>query len=162
MTNLRAIATEHLDVGLEFTNAGNFRRMNYQTIETFDVKKEQEFWNEVIDRATQNLIDISSSNADPLQSQDIQERVEKYRDLLEQMDTDNQQRPPVQLLQNNLSAVDVLMTAKPYGGMKEDEVEWFCEAMDNIQIAIQQIQVQPVGDMVVHLTMTENSLIRAY
>ncbi|KAI8341363.1 hypothetical protein BC941DRAFT_346929 [Chlamydoabsidia padenii] len=28
-------------------------RMNYQAMETIDVKQEQEFWNEVIDRTTQ-------------------------------------------------------------------------------------------------------------
>ncbi|KAG0175760.1 hypothetical protein DFQ28_008373 [Apophysomyces sp. BC1034] len=137
--------------------------MNYQAVETFDVKKEQEFWNEVIDRATQNLIDISCSNTEPLQSQDVQERVEKYRDLLDQMDTGHEQQTSgVQLLENNLSAADILVNAKPYGGMSDGEVDWLYQAMDDIQAAIQRIQVQPVGDMVVHLTMTENSAIRAY
>ncbi|KAI8982343.1 hypothetical protein BDF20DRAFT_818256 [Mycotypha africana] len=28
-------------------------RMNYQTYETIDVQKEQEFWNNIIDRTTQ-------------------------------------------------------------------------------------------------------------
>jgi hypothetical protein len=30
-----------------------YSRMNYQALETIDVKQEQEFWNEVVDRTTQ-------------------------------------------------------------------------------------------------------------
>lgn len=39
----------HTHIGYDTMNS----RMNYQALETIDVKQEQEFWNEVIDRTTQ-------------------------------------------------------------------------------------------------------------
>lgn len=139
-------------------------RMNYQTYETIDVQKEQEFWNNIIDRTTQNLIDISSSQADPLQDTDVEERETKYRHLLEQVSdkavkSDNNYTLDTS---NNMNVVDILSNAKPNGGMTDGEVDWLYQTMDEIQDALQHIDIEPVGEMVVHLTMTENSSIKAY
>ncbi|CAO0794826.1 unnamed protein product [Mucor circinelloides] len=137
-------------------------RMNYQTYETIDVQKEQEFWNNIIDRTTQNLIDISSSQTDPLQDTDVQERESKYRHLLEQIKPKIQQQSTLAIDTNINNCVDILTNAKPNGGMTDGEVDWLYQTMDEIQDALQHIDIQPVGDMVVHLTMTDNSTISAY
>ncbi|CAO3612513.1 unnamed protein product [Mucor hiemalis] len=135
-------------------------RMNYQTYETIDVQKEQEFWNNIIDRTTQNLIDISSSQADPLQDTDVEERESKYRHLLEQIQLDKVIQPNYAPDTNN-NIVEILTNAKPNGGMTDGEVDWLYQTMDEIQDALQHIDIEPVGDMVVHLTMTDSS-IKAY
>jgi hypothetical protein len=108
-----------------------------------------------------NLIDISSAQTDPLQDTDAQERYNKYRSLLEQI------KPTVtnNLIHsnNNINVLDVLTNAKPNGGMTDGEVDWLYQTMDEIQDALQHIDIEPVGDMVVHLTMTDNSsTIRSY
>ncbi|KAK4510590.1 uncharacterized protein ATC70_005021 [Mucor velutinosus] len=137
-------------------------RMNYQTYETIDVQKEQEFWNNIIDRTTQNLIDISSAQTDPLQDTDVQERESKYRHLLEQIKPKIQQQSTLAIDTSINNTVDILANAKPNGGMTDGEVDWLYQTMDEIQDALQHIDIQPVGDMVVHLTMTDNSSISAY
>ncbi|CEP18635.1 hypothetical protein [Parasitella parasitica] len=137
-------------------------RMNYQSYETIDVQKEQEFWNNIIDRTTQNLIDISSSQTDPLQDTDVQERQTKYRHLLEEIRPKIQQQSTLTIDTNSNNSVDILANAKPNGGMTDSEVDWLYQTMDEIQDALQHIDIQPVGDMVVHLTMTDNSAISAY
>lgn len=110
-----------------------------------------------------NLIDISSAQTDPLQDTDVQERESKYRHLLEQI------KPKIQPQQSTLAidtsinnSVGILTNAKPNGGMTDGEVDWLYQTMDEIQDALQHIDIQPVGDMVVHLTMTDNSSISAY
>ncbi|KAI9486741.1 MAG: hypothetical protein EXX96DRAFT_550394 [Benjaminiella poitrasii] len=145
-------------------------RTNYGGTETIDLQKEQEFWNSIIDRTTQNLIDISSSQTDPLQENDIQERKNKYRHLLEQIKPKVQQQQQQNILNkeanNNNNVVDILTNAKPNGGMNDGEIDWLYQTMDEIQDSLQRIEVEPVGEMVVHLTMTDNggsnSAIKAY
>lgn len=107
------------------------------------------------------MIDISSAQTDPLQDTDVQERYNKYRSLLEQI------KPTATNIlinsNNNVNVLDTLSNAKPNGGMTDGEVDWLYQTMDEIQDALQHIDIEPVGDMVVHLTMTDNSsTIRAY
>ncbi|PHZ13732.1 uncharacterized protein RHIMIDRAFT_236786 [Rhizopus microsporus ATCC 52813] len=139
----------------------NDNRVNYQTCETIDVQKEQEFWNNVIDKTTQNLIDISNTQTDPLQETDLQERVDRYQQLLQQIQLKSD---VVTDTTNNNNVLDILTNAKPYGGMDDSQVDWFYQTMDELQEAIQHIDIDPVGDIVIHLTMTDtnNSSIKAY
>ncbi|KAI8388387.1 uncharacterized protein BYT42DRAFT_559910 [Radiomyces spectabilis] len=143
-------------------------RMNYQTYEIIDVQKEQEFWNNVIERTTRNLIDISSSQADPLQRADIQERVDKYRDLLDQItepvntkpSKQQQQQQQQQLIRpvEHASPFELLSNAKPNGGLSEDELDSLYQTMNEIYDTLQCIKVEPVGNMVVNLTLNDNSV----
>ncbi|KAG0737701.1 hypothetical protein G6F57_008036 [Rhizopus arrhizus] len=135
-------------------------RVNYQACETIDAQKEQEFWNSVIDKTTQNLIDISNTQTDLLQETDVQERVERYRQLLGQIQI--KQETTDTTYSNNV--LDILSNAKPNGGMDDDQIDWLYQTMDEVQDAIQRIDIEPVGDIVIHLTMTDtnNSSIRTY
>ncbi|KAI8367009.1 hypothetical protein EDC96DRAFT_507829 [Choanephora cucurbitarum] len=135
---------------------------NFPGSEPIDVKKEQEVWNSIIDRATQNLIDISSVQTDPLQETDIEERKKKYHHLLSQIQTPAQpfSTPPTR---DTNTILDILTNAKPNGGMTDGEVDWLYQTMDEIQDALHHVEIEPVGDMVVHLTMSDhNAAIRAY
>ncbi|KAI8084391.1 uncharacterized protein B0P05DRAFT_535394 [Gilbertella persicaria] len=139
-------------------------RMNYQTYETIDVQKEQEFWNSIIDKTTQNLIDISSGQTDPLQDNDVQERKMKYASLLDHIQP-TQQDKHTYPNRDTHTILDILNQAKPNGGMSDGEVDWLYQTMDEIQDALQHIDIEPVGDMVVHLVMSDynsSSSIRAY
>lgn len=117
-----------------------------------------------------NLIDISSSQADPLQDTDVEERETKYRHLLEQVSekaiikssSSSSYSHTLDTNNSNYNVVELLSNAKPNGGMTDGEVDWLYQTMDEIQDALQHIEIEPVGDMVVHLTMTENSSIKAY
>lgn len=66
------------------------------------------------------------------------------------------------MLDTNVNIMDILSTAKPNGGMTDGEVDWLYQTMDEIQDALQHIDIEPVGEMVVHLTMTTDSSIKAY
>ncbi|KAF7724902.1 hypothetical protein EC973_000561 [Apophysomyces ossiformis] len=104
-----------------------------------------------------NLIDISNTTSDPLQTQDIQERVEKYKELLNQLVVPS---PPKNGLHNNDSPIDILLGAEPDEGV---DLDWLYRSMDEIQIALDRVQVEYVDDIVVNLTLNENtSTIRAY
>ncbi|KAI8989257.1 hypothetical protein BDB01DRAFT_781142 [Pilobolus umbonatus] len=143
-------------------------RMNYQTYEPIDVQKEQEFWDNIIDKTTQNLIDISSSLTDPLQYSDIQEREIKYRHLLEQIKPKQPSILNTSITCNNSNhsnhrtttnaVIETLSDAKPNGGMNDNEVDWLYQTMDELQDALHHINIQPVGEMVVHLNMADNSI----
>lgn len=106
------------------------------------------------------MIDISSAQTEPLQGTDVEERENKYRHLLEQI----QPKPfkSTSLSTSNNNTIDLLSNAKPNGGMSDGEVDWLYQTMDEIQDALQRIEIEPVGDMVVHLTMTDSSTIKAY
>jgi hypothetical protein len=95
-----------------------------------------------------------------LQYNDIQDRESKYKTILDGL---MPVTPTKQQLLNNNSGnvVDVLSNAKSNGGMTNDEVDWLYQTMDELQDALQRIEIEPVGDMVVHLTMTDSS-INAY
>lgn len=108
------------------------------------------------------MIDISSAQTDPLQDTDVQERENKYKHLLEQIKPRIQQQSTLAIDTNINNSVDILTNAKPNGGMTDGEVDWLYQTMDEIQDALQRIDIQPVGDMVVHLTMTDNSTISTY
>ncbi|OAD69603.1 hypothetical protein PHYBLDRAFT_149389 [Phycomyces blakesleeanus NRRL 1555(-)] len=115
-----------------------------------------------------HLIDISSSQADPLQSRDVQERIDKYRALLDQMDSQpvsstRMGGPKKEIyMSDHISPVDILAAAKPNEGMTETQVDWLYQTMDTIQDSLQQIQVSPAGEMVVRLTMPGSTPIRAF
>ncbi|KAI9261844.1 hypothetical protein EDC94DRAFT_609041 [Helicostylum pulchrum] len=134
-------------------------RRNYKTYEPINIQKEQEFWNSIIDRTTQNLIDISSAQTDPLQDTDVQERETKYRYLVQQ--TQPKKLTQYDTIDTNTNILETLSTAKPNGGMTDGEVDWLYQTMDEIQDALQHIDIEPVGEIVVHLTMTDSS-IKAY
>lgn len=108
-----------------------------------------------------NLIDISNTQTDPLQETDLQERVDRYQQLLQQIQLKSD---AVTDTTNNNNVLDILTNAKPYGGMDDSQVDWFYQTMDELQEAIQHIDIDPVGDIVIHLTMTDtnNSSIKAY
>lgn len=107
------------------------------------------------------MIDISSAQTEPLQGTDIEERENKYRHILEQIQPKPLKSTPL-LLSSNNNVVDLLTNAKPNAGMSDGEVDWLYQTMDEIQDALQRIEIEPMGDMVVHLTMTDNSTIKAY
>ncbi|KAG2203017.1 hypothetical protein INT47_013233 [Mucor saturninus] len=153
---------DHEDDGIRDPLLEDFdvdNRRNYRTQEPINIQKEQEFWSSIIDRTTQNLIDISSAQTDPLQDTDVEERENKYRQLVEGTQPRLLTHPT---LDNNTNIWELLSQAKPNGGMTDGEVDWLYQTMDEIQDALQHIVIEPAGEMVVHLTMTENSSIKAY
>jgi hypothetical protein len=110
------------------------------------------------------LIDISSAQTDPLQDTDVQERETKYRHLLDQIHPPSSSTATSIIDTNtNNNLIDILSNARPNGGMSDGEVDWLYQTMDEIQDALQHIDIEPVGDMVVHLTMENSSnSIKAY
>ncbi|KAL0089972.1 hypothetical protein J3Q64DRAFT_1392199 [Phycomyces blakesleeanus] len=120
--------------------------------DTFDVKMEQDFWKDVIERTT-------SAQADPLQGQDIQERADKYRWLVDRIAVGI--TTPCQVMDQD-SPVDVLAEAEPNEGMSLEDLDELYQTMDCIQDALHRIQVSPVGDIVVTLTLNESSAMRGY
>lgn len=159
-----------------------------------------------------NLIDISSSQTDPLQEQDIQERTEKYHDLLQQipyintaasgkkrssyygkvngMTTTNgsaingsseaAMQSPATGTTNTSAAVgtttsppsfevdpstidSILSTAKSSSQvLSQEQLQWLDQAVIDVENALSKIEVQPVGDMVIHLTMPSNASFHSY
>lgn len=109
-----------------------------------------------------NLIDISNTQTDLLQETDVQERAERYRQLLGQIQLKPESTYTSYFANNNV--LDVLSNAKPNGGMDDEQVDWLYQTMDEVQDAIQHIDIEPVGDIVIHLTMTDtnNSSIKTY
>ncbi|CAO3692566.1 unnamed protein product [Umbelopsis ramanniana] len=137
------------------------QQLQYPPAPAIDHIKEQEFWNHVVERTEQQLIDISSAQTDLLQNQDAQERSEKYQDILNQIQYDipwpsatHLKLPKGQL--TPAAACDQLCLAAPNGGLGEEEMEWLYQTMDDIQDAVGNINVRPVGDIVVNLTFSEN------
>ncbi|CDH50506.1 predicted protein [Lichtheimia corymbifera JMRC:FSU:9682] len=141
------------------------RHTSYQAIETIDVKKEQEFWNAVLERTTRNLIDISSTNADPLQSHDVQERQDKYQDILAQLPNKTSDTTSIH---NENGGAALTHDAKPLSASADDPLAIFdhihpssapipqeelYDMMNKISDALQDIRIEPVGEMVVHLKM---------
>lgn len=111
-----------------------------------------------------NLIDISSTNADPLQSQDVQERQDKYQDILAQLPTKTSDNTSV----HNENGAATTHDGKPLSASSEDPLTIFehihptsspipqeelYDMMNKINDALQEIRIEPVGDMVVHLKM---------
>ncbi|KAI8344664.1 hypothetical protein BC941DRAFT_409289 [Chlamydoabsidia padenii] len=101
-----------------------------------DRKKEQEFWKQVIDRTSQNLIDISNAPAEPLQEQDIHARMVKYRELLQQVTVQKRSWDNTQWEEVSEEPVDL---------------PWLDQAMIDIQHAIDQIKVEYKGDLVIRM-----------
>ncbi|KAI9313047.1 hypothetical protein BX666DRAFT_1880429 [Dichotomocladium elegans] len=133
------------------------RHASYQAIETIDVKKEQEFWDSVLERTTRNLIDISNTQADPLQNQDVQERLEKYRSLLERIAktsayNSSEEKIPASAVEED--PIDILGPIQPVSTLlSRRDLD---EMMGQIGDALQEIRIAPVGDMVVHLKMLDD------
>lgn len=111
-----------------------------------------------------NLIDISSTNADPLQSQDVQERQDKYQDILAQLPIKTSDNTSV----HNENGAATTHDGKPLSASSEDPLTIFehihptsspipqeelYDMMNKINDALQEIRIEPVGDMVVHLKM---------
>ncbi|GAB5590495.1 hypothetical protein Unana1_05395, partial [Umbelopsis nana] len=139
------------------------QQLLYPPPPAIDHIKEQEFWNNVVERTEQQLIDISSAQTDLLQNQDAQERSEKYQDILSQIQYDipwsNGTLPKLPKGQASAAAAcDQLLAAAPNGGLGEAQMEWLYQTMDDIQDAVGNINVRPVGDIVVNLTFSENSI----
>ncbi|KAI9289016.1 hypothetical protein BC943DRAFT_315794 [Umbelopsis sp. AD052] len=137
------------------------QQLLYPPAPAIDHIKEQEFWNHVLERTEQQLIDISSAQTDLLQNQDAQERSEKYQDILNQIQYDmlwpsatNPKLPKGQL--TPAAACEQLCSAAPNGGLGEEDMDWLYQTMDDIQDAVGNINVRPVGDIVVNLTFSEN------
>ncbi|KAI8876342.1 hypothetical protein K501DRAFT_232193 [Backusella circina FSU 941] len=138
-------------------NISGDNRVNYGGMERIDQQKEQEFWDNIVDKTTQNLIDISSSQTDPLQYNDIQDRESKYKTIMDGLKSVTTLKQQL-ISNNNGSIIDTLTNAKPNGGMTDGEVDWLYQTMDEVQDALQRIEIEPVGEMVVHLTMTDSSI----
>ncbi|CAO3642505.1 unnamed protein product [Cunninghamella blakesleeana] len=162
-------------------DTNNDSRLNYQACDIINPKQEQEFWNNVIDRTTQNLIDISSSQTDALQEQDIHERAEKYHDLLSQIQLNHHQND----INNKLNGtpttttattvnhhsysdldtlnIDALInTAKVNHELLKDQNEWLNEIINDIQQALSHFEVQNVGDLVIPLATPNNIHIQSH
>ncbi|KAI9306695.1 hypothetical protein BJ944DRAFT_286798 [Cunninghamella echinulata] len=180
------------------TDTNNDSRLTYQSTDMIDPKQEQDFWNSVIERTTQNLIDISSSQTDALQEQDINERTEKYRDIINQIPYKHRSS----LVNNNtkLNGTPIspslstahhhhhhISTSSPtsssaaaFAGLDHinvdtlinlvktnhefinEQKDWLNETVEEIQQALGQFEVQPVGDMVIHLATPNSIHIQSY
>ncbi|KAG2174174.1 hypothetical protein INT43_004194 [Umbelopsis isabellina] len=142
---------------------GNQPSIPYPPAPAIDYHKEQEFWNTVVERTEQQLIDISSAQTDLLQNQDAQERSEKYQDIISQIQNDipwsNVVGPNIPKGQLSSSAAcDSLLNAAPNGGLGEEQMNWLYQAMDDIQDAVANINVRPVGEIVVNLNFSDNAI----
>lgn len=107
-----------------------------------------------------NLIDVSNVQADPLQTQDIQERQGRYQQILDNAKSgmSDQMHPSLEYSTvNATSPADLLASIRPNDDLSSKELDWLYKAMDDVHDAIRAIEVEPVGDVVVQLTMTENN-----
>ncbi|KAI7863841.1 hypothetical protein BDF14DRAFT_1884813 [Spinellus fusiger] len=125
--------------------------------DTFDMKMEQDFWNEVVKRTTSNLIDLSSAQADPLQGQGIQERADRYLSLVEQATPTKDSKESLVLCTVPSHAIHHLVEAEPYSGMSWEDQEELSLTMECVETSLHQLQVVPVGEMVVPLTLKEET-----
>lgn len=104
-----------------------------------------------------NLIDISSAQNEPLQEQDVEERTERYRKVLDE--TSVQDHPAdATASSTSLPHLEALADIQPNNGLDQSQVEWLYKAMDDIRDALEKFEINPVGDVVVNLTMTDNSV----
>lgn len=106
-----------------------------------------------------NLIDISSAQNEPLQDQDVEERTERYRKVLDETSSMQNQAVDTIALSTSLPLLETLADIKPNQGLDQSDVEWLYKAMDDIRDALQKFEINPVGEVVVNLTMTENSVL---
>ncbi|SAL99194.1 hypothetical protein [Absidia glauca] len=105
-----------------------------------DTKKEQEFWDQVVYRATQSLIDVSSAPNEPLQHQDIEARAQRYREVVNQ----------VIMAQHPVSSSLLLSSSIP----TEEPIpppSWLDQAMLDLHHALTQFKVEPKGALVIPL-----------
>ncbi|CAM0142134.1 unnamed protein product [Umbelopsis sp. WA50703] len=56
------------------------------------------------------------------------------------------------------AACDQLLNAAPNGGLGEEQMNWLYQAMDDIQDAVANINVRPVGEIVVNLNFSDNAI----
>lgn len=118
-----------------------------------------------MDDGNRNLIDISSTNADPLQSHDVQERQDKYQDILAQLPNKTSDTTSIH---NENGGAALTHDAKPLSASADDPLAIFdhihpssapipqeelYDMMNKISDALQDIRIEPVGEMVVHLKM---------
>ena len=87
----------------------------------------------------------------------MEERAERYKQLLRQLpDNVTTKAPSVNGIgpSSSPSPTDILALARPY--QDTDDIKWLSKAMGDIQQALDKIEVEPVGDIVVNLTLTDD------
>ncbi|ORX45299.1 hypothetical protein DM01DRAFT_1340114 [Hesseltinella vesiculosa] len=101
------------------------------------------------------------SQPDPLQEQDIQDRTEKYQQWLQHYEANL----PVSSTANVQPVVDltsVVTAIRAHPTITSAQREQIDELADRVQQAMRKIEVQPVGDIVIQLTMPESMSIASY
>ncbi|RIA81433.1 hypothetical protein C1645_790469 [Glomus cerebriforme] len=154
----------------------------------YDATAEQESLKKIVQRTAENLIDISNTHAtERLQQQDAIDRANEYMDLISSIKLDSKTLQKIQEKNSTLpklhhrkksqtslqyqqgvtpNAHGVTTDLPPHvvlsGGVitKEDQ-EWLTKAMEEIHEAIEHIDVEYIGDLVVPLTWANSAPIHA-
>jgi len=148
------------------------QRMTYPRYDAAaDRDRERESLQKIVQRTAENLIDISNAHVtERLQQQDVIDRANEYKDFISTIKLDSktlqkiQEKSTLPKLQNrkslSLSQISDVQNATlipPHvvlsdGGLTKEDQVWLHKAMDEIHDAIDHIEVEYVGDLVVSLT----------
>ncbi|RUS32958.1 hypothetical protein BC938DRAFT_473686 [Jimgerdemannia flammicorona] len=135
---------------------------SYPRYEAIDHQLEQETLKQIVDRTAANLIDISSATTDHLQHQDAQDRAKEYGDLLAQIQIPKTRpggNPSAGIplgLSSSVAPQDVLARSAV---LDDDDVSKLYKLMDDVQQALNKIEVENVGEIVVPLTLSNSAPI---
>jgi hypothetical protein len=156
----------------------NPSRMSYSHYDdSVDHIKEREALQKIVQRTAENLIDISNTHSTELQPQESIDRANEYKELIGSIKLDSK---TLQKIQENSSTLPKLRHRKSTSlssqqaatpnaqqggvvdlpphvilssdGVTQEEQEWLTKAMDDMHDAIEHIEVEYVGDLVVPLT----------
>ncbi|CAB4378258.1 unnamed protein product [Rhizophagus irregularis] len=160
-------------------------RMSYPR---YDATAEQDALQKIVQRTSENFIDISNTYAtERLQQQDAIDRANEYIDLIGSIKLDSKTLQKIQEKSSTLPKMHqrkksrtslqsqqaaspdkqgVAMDLPPHvvlggGCVTEEDQKWLTKVMEEIQEAIEHIEVEYIGDLVVPLTWANSAPIHA-
>ncbi|KAG9300096.1 hypothetical protein G9A89_000836 [Geosiphon pyriformis] len=166
------------DVGSAYGDSLH-NRMNYQRYDVAaDLAREQASLQKIVQRAAENLVDISNTHpTERLQHQDAIDRANEYKDLMSMIKLDPKaiqklqeksstlpkirKKSSTNLLKSNSSNLThsaIIKESRPpsvilsNNSPSKEDIEWLSKAMVDLHEAIDHIQIQFAGDLVVPLS----------
>ncbi|CAG8520100.1 2979_t:CDS:2 [Funneliformis mosseae] len=151
-------------------------RMNYRYDDAVDHTIEQEALQKIVQQTADNFIDISNTHAtERLQQQEAIDRANEYKldpstlqKIQEKSDTlpKLRHKKSTSLQSQQVAAQGGATDLPPHvvlgsGGVTREDQEWLTKAIDEMHEAIEHIEVEYVGDLVVPLTWANSAPIHA-
>ncbi|CAG8442500.1 17763_t:CDS:2 [Funneliformis caledonium] len=158
-------------------------RMNYRYDDAVDHTIEQEALQKIVQQTADNFIDISNTHAtERLQQQEAIDRANEYKELMGSIKLDPNTLQKIQeksdtlpklrhkistsLQSQQVAAQGGATDLPPHvvlgsGGVTREDQEWLTKAIDEMHEAIEHIEVEYVGDLVVPLTWANSAPIHA-